>query len=316
MNTAEHADELIQNWKVLSVSKAELVKNTAEACIGWPYVYGEWGAYCTVSVRRSRSNGIAQRMPDESKVILNTCQVLRASKPQPDCKGCKYYPDGKKVRCFDCRGFTHWVLEQAGIDIKGQGATSQWDTNTNWLIKGPISQMPKDKVCVVFMWDSKKQNMSHTGLHIGNGDIVHCSGEVKRGRYDDRGWTHYAIPNGMEGEVPVTEQKPTLRKGSRGEYVTLLQTKLLQLGYSLEPYGPDGIFGNKTVEAVKAFQKSHNLAVDGIVGRNTWAALDDAASEPKPEPVRIFYTVTLPHLDYETACELKQKYGGSIDAEK
>lgn len=306
MNTAEHVDELIANWKVLSLSKAELVKNIAEACIGWPYVYGEWGNYCTVSVRRSRSNSIAQKMPAESKVILNTCQVLRASNPKADCKGCKYFPDGKKSRCFDCRGFTHWLLLQIGIDIKGQGATSQWDTNANWLIKGPIDQIPKDKVCVVFMWDSKKKNMSHTGMHVGGGVIIHCSGEVKEGRTTDRGWTHYAIPVGMEGDVPVPVERPTLKKGSRGEYVTLLQTKLLQLGYDLEPYGPDGSFGNKTVSAVKAFQKDHNLVADGIVGRNTWAALDATDSEPKP--VVPLYTVTIPHLSKEKAEELVTVY--------
>lgn len=309
MNTAEHVDELIQNWKVLSMPKAEIVQNLAMACIGWPYVYGEWGNYCTVSVRRSRSNSIAQRMPAESKVILNTCQVLRASGPKPDCKGCKYYPDDKKVRSFDCRGFTHWLLEQVGIEIKGQGATSQWNTSTNWLIKGPISQIPTDKVCVVFMWDSKNQNMSHTGMHIGGGVIIHCSGEVKEGLITDRGWTHYAIPVGMEGSVspmPTPVTKPTIRNGSVGEYVMEAQNKLIEAGYDLGRSGADGKFGAKTVAAVKAFQKSKGLTADGIVGKDTWAALDAVSGDVKP--VVDLYTVTIPHLTKEKAEELVTVY--------
>lgn len=57
----------------------------------------------------------------------------------------------------------------------------------------------------------------------------------------------------------------TIRKGSRGVDVSALQQKLNLV--------PDGIFGPITDEAVRDFQKSHNLTVDGIVGAKTWAAL-------------------------------------------
>lgn len=309
MNTAAYVDDLIKNWKVLAMPIAEMVQNIAVACIGWPYVYGEWGATCTPGTRRTRANGIEKRIPAEAKVIRNTCQVLRASSPQPDCLGCKYYPDGKRVRCYDCRGFTHWLLMQVGIDIKGQGATSQWDTNANWLIKGPISQIPMDKVCVVFMWDSKKQNMSHTGLHIGNGDIVHCSGEVKYGKITDKGWTHYAIPAGLEGSVspvPVPITKPILKSGSVGEYVVEAQKKLIEAGYDLGNSGADGKFGAKTAAAVKAFQKVSGLKADGIIGKDTWAALDKVDEDAKP--VIPLYTVTIKHLSKEKAEELVTVY--------
>ncbi len=63
---------------------------------------------------------------------------------------------------------------------------------------------------------------------------------------------------------------PTLRQGSRGNFVTLLQYLLNRYGANITA---DGIFGNGTREAVIRFQTNNNLTPDGIVGRNTWNAL-------------------------------------------
>ena len=64
---------------------------------------------------------------------------------------------------------------------------------------------------------------------------------------------------------------PLLREGSRGAYVTLLQQLLESY---LIPVGTiDGIFGSRTENAVRQFQQDNNLAVDGLVGNNTWNAL-------------------------------------------
>lgn len=65
--------------------------------------------------------------------------------------------------------------------------------------------------------------------------------------------------------------KSTVKYGSRGADVTYLQQRLAAKGYSVGDI--DGIFGNKTLEAVKAFQAVQKLSVDGIVGPKTWAAL-------------------------------------------
>ena len=47
----------------------------------------------------------------------------------------------------------------------------------------------------------------------------------------------------------------------------------MQMGYSFSKYGADGDFGAETLTAVKAFQRSANLAVDGQVGPKTRVAL-------------------------------------------
>lgn len=64
---------------------------------------------------------------------------------------------------------------------------------------------------------------------------------------------------------------PILKKGSTGEYVKRLQTKLVEKGY--DPKGIDGIFGPGCLAAVKKFQKDNGLVVDGCVGPKTWGAL-------------------------------------------
>ena len=63
----------------------------------------------------------------------------------------------------------------------------------------------------------------------------------------------------------------TYKKGSSGEVVSQIQTKLKNWGYYSGSV--DGVYGSKTVEAVKSFQKKNGLTVDGICGTNTLAAL-------------------------------------------
>jgi len=62
----------------------------------------------------------------------------------------------------------------------------------------------------------------------------------------------------------------TARRGDTGEYVNAAQNELNRHGNSLNV---DGIFGNLTDAAVRNFQKSVDLTVDGVVGPNTWREL-------------------------------------------
>ncbi len=70
---------------------------------------------------------------------------------------------------------------------------------------------------------------------------------------------------------------PTLRVGSRGNFVLLLQFILNDYGYNI---ASDGIFGSGTSAAVKRFQQANGLIADGIVGRNTWRTLLVLAPRP------------------------------------
>lgn len=59
--------------------------------------------------------------------------------------------------------------------------------------------------------------------------------------------------------------------GSRSTEVTAIQTKLKRWGYYNGAI--DGIFGTKTVAAVKWFQSANGLVVDGIAGTKTLQAM-------------------------------------------
>jgi peptidoglycan hydrolase-like protein with peptidoglycan-binding domain len=78
--------------------------------------------------------------------------------------------------------------------------------------------------------------------------------------------------------TPSTQ--PLLRSGSRGPAVATLQKQLNAAGFNAG--AADGIFGPKTLAAVKAFQRARGLAADGIVGPKTRAALGAARPAPRP----------------------------------
>jgi len=63
---------------------------------------------------------------------------------------------------------------------------------------------------------------------------------------------------------------PLVRQGDQQHPVKTLQYLLRARGHTVTV---DGIFGPKTDAAVRDFQKSKGLAVDGVVGPYTWQAL-------------------------------------------
>lgn len=63
----------------------------------------------------------------------------------------------------------------------------------------------------------------------------------------------------------------TSKFGSSGEEVKQIQSKLKSCGFYSGSI--DGVYGSKTVEAVKAFQRKNGLTADGVAGEKTLSAL-------------------------------------------
>lgn len=73
-----------------------------------------------------------------------------------------------------------------------------------------------------------------------------------------------------------SEVQALSKYGSQGEEVKQIQTKLKRWGYYNG--NVDGIFGSKTLSAIKAFQKKNGLTVDGIAGTKTLNAMGITSS--------------------------------------
>jgi hypothetical protein len=86
-------------------------------------------------------------------------------------------------------------------------------------------------------------------------------------------------------ELESPGSRPLLRRGSRGSSVVELQQRLANAGHAPGPI--DGIFGSQTDAAVRAFQRARGLAVDGVVGPQTWGALLGTTPGPTPTPTPV-----------------------------
>ena len=217
----------------------------------------------------------------------------------------------------DCSGLFVWAFKQFGGSIY-HGSNSIYDRycSSKGKITDEIRKTMKPGTAVFVCKPSG--NKSHIGLFVGNNTVIEASGTqagVCTSKLNTSKWTYWGELKGVdyssqEGQEqpsePVddktpTDALPTLKKGMKGEYVTLLQTKLANKGYSLGPCGVDGDFGSATLAAVKAFQKANGLEVDGVVGQRTWEALN------RQNEVQ-YYTVIVNHLTESQANALIGMY--------
>ena len=123
-----------------------------------------------------------------------------------------------------------------------------------------------------------------------NGTTVTCAGLSQWGSQElaQRGLNSTQILREYYGDVEIVPDAPIrgnqqsypgtpLRTGSRGPFVTVIQTELNRISRNY-PAIPridrvDGIFGPQTEAAVRKFQEVFGLDADGVVGKATWYAL-------------------------------------------
>ena len=278
------------------MDKPEIVRAWCAQRVGCPYIYGGTGQPCTPDYRKARMN----QYPAYAEKIKRNCPRLTGK--ATDCSGCKWCdPEtGIGKPAYDCAQLSRRAMEAVGISLVS-GANSQWE-KTHWQERGKIADLPNwlfDKVFLVFRYDDEKRGMGHVGVYQRDGNVVHAKGHdygVVCQPISEVNFTHWGIPMGLYTEVEPVDY-PTLRRGDSGDAVRQMQTLLILLDYlpAIKTNGEsnaDGIFGAKTEEAVRAFQRDQGLGSDGVCGPATWSALiretshdeDALPDEPAPEP--------------------------------
>lgn len=213
----------------------------------------------------------------------------------------------------DCSGLFKWAFRQLGGDMYHGSNTMylKWCTDKGQLKGGNRADGRGLKPgTAVFVWNGK--NYSHVGLFVGDGTVIESQGTIHgviTSKVSASKWTHWGELKGVDysGAVPepAKEELPTLKRGSKGAYVTKAQTLLAQRGYDLGSCGIDGDFGRATEAAVKQFQKDWGLQQDGIIGPETWKYLTTA---PVKETT---FEVTIRGLDRTQAEALVKSYPGA-----
>lgn len=102
---------------------------------------------------------------------------------------------------------------------------------------------------------------------------VHISVKADRAHYDNTGaWNLDAAPVAVNIPNLVSVVPITLRKGDTGQSVEELQRRLGVRGITVKQ---DGQFGEATKKGVQQFQSARGLISDGVVGPQTWVALNN-----------------------------------------
>ena len=205
--------------------------------------------------------------------ILDDVKLNILAKEYPSVFTTSYINKAKKFigkECTDCSGlisaYTKKLLGSAQLYSSAK-KRMKIDTWKDWAVG-------------VVLWKS-----GHVGVYIGDGYVIEARGidyGTVKTKITDRGWKYgltfdyidYTYTKKVTGTTkknnPYKIPTSVLLKGSTGQGVKWLQFELNESGANLEV---DGIFGNKTRDALKKFQKSSKIKVDGICGSETRKAL-------------------------------------------
>ena len=207
---------------------------------------------------------------------------------------------------WDCSGLPYDVLKKLGVKI-AHGSNSIWKNNLSH--KGKY--VPGMKLPVgAAIFTGTEADRGHIGTLVTATCVNEAKGVINgivHTPISNKKWTWWGLYKGVDYDfIPGEEEKPsatktsaktaktatsikkadtnavetkvpsvfqTLRKSYRGSDVKYMQELLLEHGEKLPKYGADGQFGTETLRAVQSFQRKNGLEIDGVVGKQTWAAL-------------------------------------------
>ncbi len=200
---------------------------------------------------------------------------------------------------YDCSAAVIQAWELAGVPVKSNGATYTGNMRGVFLRCGFEDVTAGIDLATgsgLQRGDVLLNISNHTAMYCGNGMEVEASinelGTVTGGQPGDQTGREFLVRTyrnypwdcvlrygGEEGTSPV-RPRPSyeysvklglLKEGMEDPQVRTVQQLLAAKGY--EPGEADGIMGEATVGAVRAFQENSGLLADGEVGGDTWSKL-------------------------------------------
>lgn len=187
-------------------------------------------------------------------------------------------------RVADCSGLFVWAYRELGEKIyHGSNTIFNDYTDKTGALYGEVEILPGTAVFQV-----SKGRRTHIGLYVGDGAVIEARGtktgviESDLSEWDEWGTLKAVDYSGVEPEVVMIDTIKAMRRGDSGLTVKWLQELLLAAGHDLG--AADGVYGQKTEAAVRAFQRASGLDVDGIAGKMTLAALQALDGEQDEQP--------------------------------
>ena len=178
-----------------------------------------------------------------------------------------------------------WIVVAAGRAFHAGAGNWQAVTNGNSSFIGVEAEntgLANDQPWPEVQMDAYRRGVAAVLKHVGAGAIMCCGHKeyaLPKGRKSDPTFDMPEFRRGVEAIlggtapapvlIPTTDaqNRPTLRRGARGDLVKQIQSKV-----GVPAGSVDGVFGSGTEAAVRRFQQSHGIVADGIVGPKTWAA--------------------------------------------
>lgn len=172
------------------------------------------------------------------------------------------------------------ICEPAGFSYSGGSTMVGYD---------PVKQKPyfdaiwanSVELCVMLCKEfnlTEKNIICHSegyklGVSSNHADVMHWFPKHGKNMDDFRKDVKAALGSTEPSPQPPPVSPaslPILKRGSKGDDVKNMQSRLCAKGYILTI---DGMFGLDTEQKVKAYQKNNALVVDGICGPRTWEKL-------------------------------------------
>ena len=178
------------------------------------------------------------------------------------------FPSVKDDETAWCSIFLNWVAKKSGV--KGSNKMNA----RSWLTVGTKVTNPEPGDVVVYWRESINSWKGHVGIFMGfskDGSRVYTLGgnqgnAVSISAYKADEVLGYRRLTNASKIVHLPE--PTLKKGSKGNEVIVLQDILKMLGYEVGT--SDGDFGAKTENGLKLLQSTNkNIAVSGVYDEAT-----------------------------------------------